>query len=333
VSGKAKDQIVEEAKKLSKIVADYWSPPSVEHIENWFEQFDEDVRLPMVAELGHILAKSYFSAKTTEDFWKGLITAKKLVGDDSVEFWKKANFFDGQQGGASQSELLGLFGTLLKSESGLRREECGSKGGPVIYIDDVLFSGNRLVNDLRHWIPNEAPKSCEFHAIFMGIHSGGAFYARKAIAQMAAEAEKEIKLNIWRAIAFENFSNVGAASDVFRLRKLPDDEQTAKYIEAYVQGEPAPLRPEKESNQSRFFSSEKSRNLLEQTFWSVGLHIRQIAGNLKTTHRPLGYTSTNSSNKLGFGALVVTYRNCPNNCPLAFWVGDPWHPLFERKTN
>lgn len=155
--------------------------PSVEHIENWLEQFDEDVRLPLVAELGHILPKSYFSGKATADFWKRLVTAKKLVGDDPVEFWKKANFFDAQQGGASQSELLEFFGTLLKSESGIRRKECGSKSGPVIYIDDVLFSGNRLVNDLRHWIPNEARKSCEFHAIFIGTHSGGAFYARKAI--------------------------------------------------------------------------------------------------------------------------------------------------------
>jgi hypothetical protein len=36
---------------------------------------------------------------------------------------------------------------------------------------------------------------------------------------------------------------------------------------------------------------------------------------------------------LGFGSTLVTFRNCPNNCPLAFWAGYPWYPLFQRKTN
>ena len=36
---------------------------------------------------------------------------------------------------------------------------------------------------------------------------------------------------------------------------------------------------------------------------------------------------------LGFGSLVVTFRNCPNNAPLALWAGDPWYPLFPRRTN
>jgi hypothetical protein len=36
---------------------------------------------------------------------------------------------------------------------------------------------------------------------------------------------------------------------------------------------------------------------------------------------------------VGFGALIVTFRNCANNCPLGFWVDDPWYPLFPRKTN
>ena len=150
---------------------------------------------------------------------------------------------------------------------------------------------------------------------------------------MAAKAQKKLKLNLWRVLLLENFSNSGAAADVYRLRKLPEDETTARYIQEHVQGEPALLRPEKESNKRKFFTSEEKGDFLEQTFWSMGLHIRETAGDLKETHRPLGYTSANSANKLGFGSIVVTYRNCPNNCPLAYWVGHPWYPLFERKTN
>jgi hypothetical protein len=150
---------------------------------------------------------------------------------------------------------------------------------------------------------------------------------------MASKSKKKINFRSWRVLSFENFSNSGAAADVYRLRKLPEDEETTKYIEEHIQGEPALLRPAKEANASKFFSSEHNRNFLEQVFWSTGLHIRDIAPNLKETHRPLGYTSTNSANKLGFGSIAVTYRNCSNNCPLTYWVGDPWYPLFERKTN
>jgi hypothetical protein len=54
--------------------------------------------------------------------------------------------------------------------------------------------------------------------------------------------------------------------------------------------------------------------------------------------RPLGYDYLKS---LGFGAILVTYRNIANNCPLALWWGDPnkayplnaWYPLFPRIVN
>ena len=32
--------------------------------------------------------------------------------------------------------------------------------------------------------------------------------------------------------------------------------------------------------------------------------------------------------------MFVTYRNCPNNCPLALWIEqDDFPALFPRKTN
>ena len=148
-----------EATKLLAVISDYWGKPTVEHIEHWLGQFESEVRLPLVTELTHILSKSYLSAKKTEDFLKGLISTAKLVGQDRASFWKNANFFNAQQGGQSQGELLDLFDTLLKSEVGFGLEACGSKDGPIIYLDDLLLSGNRLVNDLRPWIPKEDRKS------------------------------------------------------------------------------------------------------------------------------------------------------------------------------
>jgi len=53
--------------------------------------------------------------------------------------------------------------------------------------------------------------------------------------------------------------------------------------------------------------------------------------------KPLGFTKFDG---LGFGGTTFTYRNCPNNAPLAFWWGDYeptgvpaldcWYPLMKR---
>ena len=69
-----------------------------------------------------------------------------------------------------------------------------------------------------------------------------------------------------------------------------------------------------------------------------GLKIRSFYRNPQAVLRPLGYHCLKD---LGFGATVVTYRNCPNNCPLAWWWDSAaipgsrcrgrWYPLFPRR--
>ncbi|WP_439331430.1 phosphoribosyltransferase-like protein [Pseudomonas aeruginosa] len=84
------------------------------------------------------------------------------------------------------------------------------------------------------------------------------------------------------------------------------------------------------SGELKIFSSEQARNLIEQEFLTKGVLIRERCPNLGIRQRPLGNSVLET---LGFGATFVSYRNCPNNAPLVFWVGDPWYPLFPRFTN
>src|ERR1041384_5114873 len=106
MSSNSKDMLMNEVMKLSVVIKDYWAEPSVEHIEQWLQQFERTVRLPLIAELGHILSKTYFSAERVRGFLKELITTTQLVGADPAKFWQRANFFTAQQGGSSQGELL-----------------------------------------------------------------------------------------------------------------------------------------------------------------------------------------------------------------------------------
>ena len=81
---------------------------------------------------------------------------------------------------------------------------------------------------------------------------------------------------------------------------------------------------------SGIFSSDAGRQLLETEFLKAGVRIRQMCPHLNQYQRPLGNMILDT---LGFGSLIVTFRNCPNNAPLALWAGDPWVPLFPRTTN
>ena len=81
---------------------------------------------------------------------------------------------------------------------------------------------------------------------------------------------------------------------------------------------------------SWFFSSEEGRDVLEQELLVAGAKIRDLCPQLNKYQRPLGNMILET---LGFGSTIVTFRNCPNNAPLAFWAGNPWYPLFERKIN
>lgn len=86
------------------------------------------------------------------------------------------------------------------------------------------------------------------------------------------------------------------------------------------------------------FSSEDGRQLLERELLLAGMQIRSISQNPSPAIRPLGLSPFG----VGFGSMIATYRNCPNNAPLALWWGDPkahsshpfshWYPLMQRRT-
>lgn len=90
-------------------------------------------------------------------------------------------------------------------------------------------------------------------------------------------------------------------------------------------------------SQNPFFTSEANRILLEQAFLQRGAYIVTLSQQNNPHMHPLGYHNLNGP---GFGTLFATYRNCPNNCPLVLWWGDPdagrplnqWYPLLPRRT-
>lgn len=305
--------------------------PSPAHVSKWISQFDSVHRVPILTEMDALLKQTYINKATMEGFLLNLATNAKLSGANPSQFWTTVNFLDIQDGGSSQHEMLAMFAKTMKAKLGIKKDQCGSKGGPYVYLDDISFTGNRVLHDMNKWIEGDAPAKASVHVIVGAFHKGGQWYANKGIQETARKAKKAISLTWWRAMELEDRANSSNTSDVFRPSSLPEDSAMTKYLKGLSY--PPPLRDAGKMGACQVFASEPGRDLLEQQLLVAGLQVRAVCPNLPATHRLLGYASTNSRKTLGFGSTLVTFRNCPNNCPIAFWAGDPWYPLFPRKNN
>lgn len=302
--------------------------PTPEHVNRWVKQFDDAVQHAILREMDHVLKKTYFPLERVTTFLNGLIKAEKLVGKDPCAFWRGVQFLDVQLGGNSQREMLELFNQVLQKNCGFRIAQCGKRAAAYMYLDDAIFTGNRVRRDLEAWIQKEAPDNATLHIVSIALHTGGQYYANGRIAQAASSAGKKVNITWWRAIELEDQRQHTNRSDVLRPTSIPAEAEVQAYVIA-MRHAPV-LRTPGNVGTNSLFSSDEGRSLLEQEFLKAGVRIRQMCPNLGDTQRPLGHSTLET---LGFGSLIVTFRNCPNNAPLALWVGEPWYPLFPRTTN
>ena len=316
---------------IADTIADYreadLEAPTPEHVDEWAAQFDTTAQVPILREMDHVLKKTYFSQDRTRNFMAGLFETKKLVGDAPCTFWKGVKFLDIQGAGASQKEMVALFSKVLKKNCGFTVNDCGADPHTFVYLDDAIFSGARVRNDLAAWIANEAPEEANLHVIVIATHAG-AYYNKNKIKEARRVSGKKIEISWWDAIKLENRKRYTDSSDVLRPVSIPSEPAVQAYTSA-LRYSPQ-LRNAGQVGNIGIFSSDAGRQILEQEFLKVGVYIRERCPNLNEYQRPLGNMVLET---LGFGSLIVTFRNCPNNAPLALWAADPWYPLFPRTTN
>lgn len=335
------DEFKELLKSIAETIQDYraderagiFGPPepNAEHVETWINQFDEDVRLPILQELNHVLERTYLSRTTVDDFLGMLVTNEKLVGESPAEYWSNVNLLDIQLGGSSQHVMLEKFKEMISLRAGVEHTSEGHLDETFIYIDDASFSGGRVKNDLQAWIETDAPENAKVEIIVLAFHRSGQYWAKKELTKVAKKCGKNIKFTWWRRDEVENRITYRNSLDVLCPAEVPDDDAVRAYYEE-INEEDRPVRFRQTGGLGTcgFFSTEEGRALLENEFTKKGVEIRNMCPNLDEYQRPLGRILFNS---FGFGSLLVTHRNCPNNSPLVFWVGAPWYPLFPRVTN
>ena len=319
-------------KSIASTIVDYRAgeidAPTPKHVENWIEQFDDEVQEPILEELDHVLKRTYMPKAAVQEFLSSLVSNKKLAGDDPCAFWGSVKFLDIQARGNSQREMLRTFASLLQEECNLEIEDCGGAPAAYLYLDDGIFTGNHIRNDINPWIQGAAPNVATVHVVTIALHRGGQYYAKTGVEEAAQHAQKKIDFHWWRCVEIEDRRAYVDSSDVLRPTSLPRDKLTKQYVQGLKY--PPVLKKRAVSETTSSSRPKKADTYLEQELLKAGTRIRSMCPNLNVYQRPLGNMVLEA---LGFGSLHVTFRNCPNNCPLAFSAGDPWYPLFPRKTN
>lgn len=195
------------------------------HVKRWINQFDNTARLPILRELNHVLKKTYVSRAGARKFLVDLFHARKLVGDNPCTFWKGVKFLDIQDAGASQQEMLALFSKVLEKECRFEVEDCGAAPHAYVYLDDAIFTGNRVARDIEKWVAEEAPTVAKVHIITMALHTLGRYHAEREINKAARAAGKKIDFRWWSAITLEDRKLYTNTSDVLRPVAIPNDDE------------------------------------------------------------------------------------------------------------
>ncbi|MEM3486500.1 MAG: hypothetical protein QXI12_12875 [Candidatus Methanomethyliaceae archaeon] len=319
--------------KMANIFRDYRCNDipkiSVEHVDRWISQFRKDIQLPILRECIHVFEKSYLSRARTKGKVRELVKSLETYVNTLPhriafsDFLDQAIFLQIPNGRCSQVELLSLLDEVLQENYG-KKSIRGLKGKPgthFVYLDDVVYTGRRLREDLRLWLSNHAPTFSEVYILLIA-------YMPLSIGQPYSFG-KQVK---WHYVLNASW-RLSREFDLLWPTSVPDDEAMKNYVE--LRG----FVPRKRTySQYRLFSSEEGRQLLEREFFIQGYRIIQECAAPSYNIRPLGY----GDQGIGIGSMLVTYVNCPNSSPLVLWWGNPsystwhplgkWYPLLPRRT-
>lgn len=328
----------ESLTNLATILSDYRqgeiTARSPDLIDAWLKQFPAQIQEPLLEGLIHVFGTTYISKAAFNAFLSSLASSNKFSTTlNPQEYWRTVRFLDIQQGGSSQKDILGMFDNILRATHGFGIADADGTNGDFIYLDDCVGTGSRVRSDICKWLETDAPHTSTIHVITPVLYQGS-WWIDDRIRDTAAANGKTVTLQKWRLNHFdlENRRARRNIADVLWPTQVPIDADVQAYANQLQSlGHPFECRAPGNKGSSPIFADDTQKQLIEQAMLVRGCQIRRECGSLPDRARPLGYQTLDS---FGFGSMVVTYRNCPNNCPLALWVQQAEFPaLLPRKTN
>jgi len=325
---------------LNPYVTDYLhvTPEVAEaHTKRWIEQFDQEDRDVILEETRFILDRNYLPIS---EFKRNIamLFGKGVWGDAGGTAIQQARFIT-QHSGKGQSAIFQLVDQYMTREYGLTIEQCGlEQPEQFLFIDDCAFTGNTALADVVKAI-GSSPTMRYLHLWFMAGYTSGINYLQNQL-QVICQA-RGIDLKIWCGRTYCD-SVTDPTLDVMRpCRTLCQQNIGVPFVARQMRGVAVPnsvFRADAFPPVETLFSNSTARRILEQAFLLQGIDLVSACSAPRPDMKPLGFVQGQS---FGFGAMVFTYRNTPNNCPLVMWWGDPekygpnhplgqWYPLLPR---
>ena len=218
----------------------------------------------------------------------------------------------------------------------------------LIYIDDILCTGNTLFYNIKDWLTEnnklEGLKNNNKKLIFLYIFIHSKNYHKK-MAQFRYKIDQSFDsfTTMIRAIEIDNSSNgkmdLVKPIEEGQSQKVIDYQQEIEEIannNANEKGyKPYPVdfyRTQNIEKQEEFYTSKEQRIIFENAILEKGIDILNSVNTNVPNIRALGY-SLPTYKDFGFGTLAFTWRSIPNNTPLVFWYEtNSFIPLFKRKS-
>ena len=220
-----------------------------------------------------------------------------------------------------------------------------------MYLDDGLYSGKRLRNDISKLI-NQLTEGSTIDAFFIVAGTQGIEYAKKTLQNKASQ--KGITINLENIYRLENnrvpiveYGSDGLSTErysaeytcLWPMPHLSNDPIIQKYemqIKKNTKYEKRLYRDGRWYSDKGVFTSVNNRDVVEKEFLLKGI---EIVNSCNTKLYPLGYNLWPS---FGFGSFTANDFNISNTCPLVLWWGniekkndslDSWYPLLPRRVN
>lgn len=313
------------------------------HVERWVDQFPQNQEI-ILNETKHLLEQFYATKENIDDYLRIVCTSEKIWGYDPVAAISDAYFLNCQTKGNSQHRLWKKANKIVKETYGfeLPTNQEYSDYSTFIYLDDGMFSGTTLLNDIKDLLPS-IPYNAKVYAVFLIRHSFADWWVKESLKELLEE--KKIKFDIFACIEIQNSGGASYPFDCLRPLKYANNavnQYIAELQQEHTQAPDKKLFTFRDGNLpvSNIFTSGENRCILERELMDAGIRIRSFPKDTKSYMRPMGYDNRFT---FGFGAFFATYMNMSNNCPLAYWWGDPnaeewsplskWYPLLPRRAN
>jgi len=203
------------------------------HVEKWIKQFDINDQNTILFEIDRLLKHFYFSKEQVKGFIRDFLANRSLFGADPRISLAGTNFLHIQQQGESQTELLKVVDDILHEDHHLSLNRC-SGSDVYVYIDDCVYSGNRLRYDVVPWIEQNAPLGSKLLIYHIGRHKYGFNYAYNYIKKAADK--KDIEIEHRCRVEMDNWRNKNSRVEFMWPRQLPSpgDPNVNEYYELSI---------------------------------------------------------------------------------------------------